>query len=47
VPFLAHEAFCYYHQKNWRNASFRGKSYTNKELDLLAKEYKILNKIYE
>lgn len=45
LPFLSHEAFHYYMQKNWDNITFRGYSYNDKELDLLDKEYEILEEI--
>ena len=45
LPFLSHEAFHYYMQKNWDNITFRGYSYNDNELDLLDDEYKVLEEI--
>lgn len=45
LPFLSHEAFHYYMQKDWDNITFRGYSYNDKELDLLNKEYEVLGEI--
>lgn len=45
LPFLSHEAFHYYMQKNWDNISFRGYSYNDNELDLLDNEYEVLEEI--
>lgn len=47
IPFLAHEAFHYYVQKDWKDETFRGLSYSWQELQLLDKEYQILDKIKE
>ena len=45
MPYLAHEAYHYYMQGAWNNLTFRGLSYDENELDLLDKEYQILDKI--
>lgn len=47
LPFLVHEAFHYYGQKYWEDFSFRGIYYSEKELDLLAKEYILLDEIHK
>ncbi len=44
LPFLSHEAFHYYMQKDWDDLTFRGYSYNDEELNLLDKEYKVLGK---
>ncbi|HAP5652790.1 TPA: hypothetical protein IU076_002797 [Enterococcus faecalis] len=45
VPFLVHESFHYYMQRDWQNVSIRGQTYSDKELDFLNKEYILLDKI--
>lgn len=45
MPYLAHEAFHFYMQGDWKNLSFRGLSYDEDELDLLDREYQILDEI--
>lgn len=45
MPNLAHEAYHYYMQGDWKNLSFRGLSYDEDELDLLDREYQILDEI--
>lgn len=45
LPLLAHEAFHYYVQEDWDDLTFRGLSYSDDELILLDKEYKLLDKI--
>lgn len=45
IPFLAHEAFHYYIQEGWKSLSFRGLSYSQEELQLLDKEYQVLDKL--
>lgn len=46
MPFLAHEAFHYYAQADWPDPTFRGLSYSEPELDLLHKEYEVLDRIH-
>ncbi|EGO5077190.1 hypothetical protein H6229_002743 [Enterococcus faecalis] len=45
VPFLVHESFHYYMQRDWKNASIHAQTYSDKELNLLNKEYILLDKI--
>lgn len=45
LPLLAHEAFHYYVQEDWDDLTFRGLSYSEDELTLLDREYRLLDKI--
>lgn len=45
TPLLSHEAFHYFVQEDWDDLTFRGLSYSDDELTLLDKEYKLLDQI--
>ncbi|NAB66119.1 hypothetical protein GUJ20_13380 [Enterococcus faecalis] len=45
VPFLVHESFHYFMQSDWKDASIHSQTYSDKELNLLNKEYILLDKI--
>lgn len=45
TAFLAHETVHYYMQDGWNDETFRDLSYNEEELDLIDKEYQVLDKI--
>ncbi len=48
ITFLAHEAFHYYMQKNWASSGrFDTENMTDTDLDLLAEEYSVLEKMQQ